>query len=129
MIYASELTWSGRTGMEGEYQKATKRMGRATLDVFRSTPLGIVAAESGLAPTRALLDHRQVRPTQRLYARPRGGDGPGGWIARRFHLGTNKEVFDAEIYAIYQALRTTYQRQESGHGYTPLWVPWPPSTG
>ena len=26
-----------------------------------------------------------------------------GWTGRRFHLGTNKEVFDAEIYAIYQA--------------------------
>ena len=94
MIYASELTWSGRTDVEGEYQMAINRMGRATLDVFRSTPLGIVAAESGLALTRALLDHRQARPTQRLYARPRGGNGLGGWIARRFHLGTNKEVFD-----------------------------------
>ena len=27
-----------------------------------------------------------------------------GWTGRRFHLGTNKEVFDAEVLAIYQAL-------------------------
>ena len=26
---------------------------------------------------------------------------PGGWTGRRFHLGTNKEVFDAEVFAIY----------------------------
>ena len=28
----------------------------------------------------------------------------GHWAGRRFHLGTNKEVFDAEVFAIYQAL-------------------------
>ena len=27
-----------------------------------------------------------------------------GWSRRRFHLGTNKEVFDAKVFAIYQAL-------------------------
>ena len=41
-----------------------------------------------------------------------------GWVGRRFHLGTNKEAFDAEVFAIYQALRTIEQRQERGHGYT-----------
>ena len=41
-----------------------------------------------------------------------------GWTGRRFHLGTNKEVFGAETFAIYQALRIVDQRQESGHGYT-----------
>ena len=43
---------------------------------------------------------------------------PGGWTGRRFHLGSNKEVFDAEVYAIYQALGTLDQRQEGGHRYT-----------
>lgn len=51
LLYAAELTRSG----EGEYQATINRMGRATnrirqttLSAFRSTPLGIVAAESGL---------------------------------------------------------------------------------
>ena len=57
MLYAAELTWSGKKGVEGEYQQAINRMGRATLGAFRSTPLEIVAAESGLMPARALLDH------------------------------------------------------------------------
>ena len=26
---------------------------------------------------------------------------PGGWTGRRYHLGTNKEVLDAETFAIY----------------------------
>ena len=24
----------------------------------------------------------------------------GGWTGRRYHLGTNKEAFDAEVFAI-----------------------------
>ena len=43
-----------------------------------------------------------------------------GWTGRRFHLGTNKEVFDAEVYAIYQALRIFEERQQSGRKYTIL---------
>ena len=43
---------------------------------------------------------------------------PSGWTGRRFHLGTEKEVFDAGTFVIYQALRVVYQRQESGHRYT-----------
>lgn len=50
MLYVAELTWNGGVGVEGEYQKATNRMGMSTLGVFRSTRLGIVAAESGLTP-------------------------------------------------------------------------------
>ena len=41
-----------------------------------------------------------------------------GWTSRRFHLGGNKEVFDAEVYAILQALSIIDQRQESSHRYT-----------
>ena len=41
-----------------------------------------------------------------------------GWTGRRHHLSTNKEVYDAETFAIYQALRTLDQRQEGGHQYT-----------
>ena len=41
-----------------------------------------------------------------------------GWTGRRFHLGTNKEVFDAEVYAIYQALRVFEERGQAGRKYT-----------
>ena len=41
-----------------------------------------------------------------------------GWAGRHFRLGQNKEVFDAEVYAIYQALCILGQRQEDGHRYT-----------
>ena len=40
-----------------------------------------------------------------------------GWTGRCFRLGQNKEVFDAEAYAIYQALCIPDQRQEDGHHY------------
>ena len=38
----------------------------------------------------------------------------GSWHSRRFHLG-NKKVFDAEVFAIYQALKASDEAQESGH--------------
>ena len=158
----------------------------------------LYAAESGLAPARALLNHREASFTRRLYARPRGGEGPEGilerrssalttrirataalrrheavepqqrglgrrftgqvmieakeeaivttnrhrlaetiwtdgswlddkrvgavcvwrrpvgWTGHRFHLGSNKEVFDAEVSTVYWALLELDQRQESG---------------
>ena len=70
MLYAAELSWSGRKGIEGEYQRAINRMARSTLWAFGSTPQGTLAAENGLTPARALLDHRQARFAQRLHARP-----------------------------------------------------------
>ena len=63
MLYASELTWNSGKGVNGDYQMAINRMCRATLGVLRSTPIGIIAAESGLTLARALLDHRQARFT------------------------------------------------------------------
>ena len=50
MLYGAELTWNGKRGVAREYQDTISRMGRATLGAFRSTPLRIVAAESGLTP-------------------------------------------------------------------------------
>ena len=82
LLYAAGLTWNGRSGMEGEYQAFINRMGRATLGAFRSTPLGIVAEESGLTPARVLLDHRQTRFTQRHLARPQGHDDPEEVMSR-----------------------------------------------
>ena len=35
---------------------------------------------------------------------------PRGWIGRCFHLGTNKEAYDAEVHAVCQALSTADQR-------------------
>ena len=72
----AELTWNGKKGVEDEYQLAINRMSRASLGAFPSTPRGIIMAESGLMPARALLDHRRARFAQRLIARPRGGQGP-----------------------------------------------------
>ena len=41
-------------------------------------------------------------------------EGPGeGWTGRGFHLSNNKKVFDAEIFAIYQALGISQASQES----------------
>ena len=76
MFYASELTWSGKKGVEDEYQLAINRMSRASLGAFPATPRGIIMAESGFTPARALLDHRRARFAQRLIARPQGGQGP-----------------------------------------------------
>ena len=46
------------------------RMGRASLGVRQTTPIGIVTGESGLTPARVLLDHTQARFALRLLARP-----------------------------------------------------------
>ena len=76
MLYASELTWNGKKGVEDQYQLAINRMARSKLGVYQSTPRSIVMAESGLTPARALLDHRRARFAQRFLARPQGGQGP-----------------------------------------------------
>lgn len=85
ILYAAELTGNGQVGVEGEleYQRAIDRMARSTLGTFRSTLQGILLAESGLAPARTLLDYRQARFSQRLYARPRDGQGPEEILSTR----------------------------------------------
>ena len=42
----------------------------------------------------------------------------GSWTGRRFHLGTNKEVFDAEGFAIFQVLKIFEERPGVGHRFT-----------
>ena len=42
----------------------------------------------------------------------------GGWTGRRFQLGINKEVFDAEVFPVWQALRALGQRNERDREYT-----------
>ena len=185
--------------------KHLPRLGRASLGVRRTTPVGIVTAESALPPARALLDHRQASFALRLLARPVNSDGQeeilshrnseltarirrrcglrrgesaevqrweefkeiraevhverkedalkrakewteereedtvwtdgsrlenkrvgaaiafkreGDWRTRGVYLGNNKEVFDAELFAIGLAMEELNDRRESGRRYT-----------
>ena len=68
---------------------------------FRSTPQGIVAGESGLTPARALLNHRQARFIQRLYARPRDGGGV---------TEATKQLQEAPVVAMATAMAATTTR-------------------
>ena len=43
-----------------------------------------------------------------------------GWAGRRYRLGKNKEVFDAELYALYRATKILEERGEQGQDYTIL---------
>ena len=45
-------------------------------------------------------------------------DQDGERMGRQFYLGDNKEVFDAEVYAIYQALKVFEERRQAGKKYT-----------
>jgi len=40
------------------------------------------------------------------------------WTGEGYHLGTNKEVFDAELYAIYRAVMRFGKRREHDQEYT-----------
>ena len=42
----------------------------------------------------------------------------GGWTGRGTYLGPNKEVFDAEVFAILQAVKLFSERNEEGQAYT-----------
>lgn len=90
MLYVAELTWSGKKDVEKEYQDAIDRVGRATLGNPQSTPLGIVAAESGLTPARVLLNHHQAGFDRRLYARPQDGGGPEEILTREHSAPTTR---------------------------------------
>lgn len=53
---------------------------------------------------------RRCAPSRRL----------GEWTGRHFHLGTNKEAFDAELYAVCQATEIFEDRNESDQESTIL---------
>lgn len=84
-------------------------MGRASLGAFRSTPLGIVAAEGKPTPVRALLNLRQARFAQRLLSRPRNQRGP-------------EEVMERQGAALTTRLRgaATLRPGETAGGMTPV---------
>ena len=64
------------------------------------------------------MEEARYRVDGRVKTRERsGGSGmhmedPAGWTGRRYHLGNNKGVFDAEVFAVYRALSVIDQRQE-----------------
>ena len=68
-------TWTGTRKEEKDIQVLTNKMGRASLGVRKTTPVGIISAESALPPARALLDHRQASFALRLLSRPVGSGG------------------------------------------------------
>ena len=65
MLYASELTWDGSDKVEGQYQVAINRMARSTLGAHIMTPRGIIMAESGFTPARALVNLVTVSHSER----------------------------------------------------------------
>ena len=42
----------------------------------------------------------------------------GGWTGRGTYLGTNKEIFDAEVFTILRAAGLLNERGEEGQAYT-----------
>ena len=55
--------------------------------------------------------------TDRTYA---PGRREAGWMCRRYHLGKNKQVFDAELYALHQAVQIFDERNEQSQCCTIL---------
>lgn len=41
-----------------------------------------------------------------------------GWTGRQYHLGMNNEAFDAELYALFRALRAFDDGEERGRRHT-----------
>ena len=83
MLYAAELSWNSTKKEERKIQVLTNRMGRASLGVQRTMPVGIVMAESALPPARALLEHRQASFALRLLAWPIDSGGQEAIITHR----------------------------------------------
>jgi hypothetical protein len=44
-------------------------------------------------------------------------EADGNWMEHTMHMGTNKEVFDAELEAVGQAIRTFAQRNQINRHY------------
>ena len=75
-----------------------------------------LVGEGGQAATMGWPCHRQD-----LHPRMERGRLTG----RRYRLGKNKEVFDAELYALYQASEILEERGEQGQEYTIRRIPRP----
>ena len=81
---------------------------RASLGAFQTTPCGIITAESGFTPARALLNHRRARFAQRLHARLGGGRGP-------------EEILDRENSELTTRLRRAATIDRDGTAETQEW--------
>ena len=68
----------------------------------------------GAVKSRTALDGPGHR--QNVYPRPPGGRP----VCRRYRLGNNKGVFDAELYALYQAAKIFDEGNEHDQAYTIL---------
>lgn len=111
-----------RVALEGEYQslRAINRMGRATLRVFWSTPLGIITTESSLTPAGVLPNHRQVGFTERLtHSRPTDGRGPEEILTREGAPLTTRLSAAASI-----RLGDTVEAQEWANSASPDRLSW-----
>ncbi|ODM18007.1 hypothetical protein SI65_06795 [Aspergillus cristatus] len=69
-LYGAELWWQGQKDQLVGIQLMINRQARATTGMLKSTPVGPLVREAGLAPAEALLEARQLRYTTRLLSLP-----------------------------------------------------------
>ncbi|ODM15132.1 hypothetical protein SI65_09371 [Aspergillus cristatus] len=69
-LYGAELWWQGQKERLVGIQLMINRQARAITGMLKSTPIGPLAREAGLAPAEALLEARQLKYTTRLLSLP-----------------------------------------------------------
>ncbi|OJJ79573.1 uncharacterized protein ASPGLDRAFT_944566 [Aspergillus glaucus CBS 516.65] len=69
-LYGAELWWQGQKDRLAGIQLMVNRQARAITGMLKSTPVGPLVREAGLAPAEALLEARQLRYTTRLLSLP-----------------------------------------------------------
>ncbi|ODM20373.1 hypothetical protein SI65_03426 [Aspergillus cristatus] len=69
-LYGAELWWQGQKDRLAGIQLMINRQARAITGMLKSTPVGPLVREAGLAPAEALLEARQLRYTTRLLSLP-----------------------------------------------------------
>ncbi len=69
-LFGAEFWWRRQKIYHSEIQKLLNRQGQAITDIYQNTSLGPLMSESGLIPTRILLDYRQRKYAYRLLTLP-----------------------------------------------------------
>ncbi|ODM21420.1 hypothetical protein SI65_02263 [Aspergillus cristatus] len=69
-LYGAELWWQGQKDRLAGIQLMINRQARAITGMLKTTPVGPLVREAGLAPAEALLEARQLRYTTRLLSLP-----------------------------------------------------------
>jgi len=69
-LYGAELWWQGQKDQLAGIQLMINRQAHAITGMLKSTPVGPLVCEAGLAPAEALLEARQLRYTTRLLSLP-----------------------------------------------------------